>query len=453
MLENIKIKRRERDAVLQSLQAGLVPKIGLHLLQVGRKGEITALLKDIERIKDGGAAFRVVVGRFGSGKSFFLNLLRTVSVQQQMVVAQADFTMQRRLYATGGQARALYTELVKNLATRARPEGNALRSICESWISSVQHKIKSSGGDELDVEVQIESDLKQLQDFVGGFEFSRVMQHFYRGYCAHDENLQACAIRWIRGEYTTKTEARQDLEVRRIIDDESVYDSLKLLARFFVIAGYGGLFVNLDEMVVLSHRLPNSRARQNNYEAVLSILNDCLQGNAEHIGFVLSATDECLEDERRGLFSYEALRTRLAESDFVKQGLVDLSGPVIRLQTLTPEELLVLLQKVTLVHANGQTGSMLLTIKDLAIVLEQANSKLGADFFKTPRDIVRSVVQLLNIIEQNPGHDWKSSIEDSGQIFQKPKPTSVEEQIAVGGEALTSFEDQDDDEDLSTFRL
>lgn len=450
MLENLKIKRRERDAVLQSLQAGLVPKIGLHLLQVGRKAEISALLKDLERIKEGGAAFRIVVGRFGSGKSFFLNLLRSVAVQQQMVVAQADFTMQRRLYSTGGEARALYTELINNLATRARPEGNALRAICESWISSVQHEIKTTGGNEEQVEARIIADLKPLQDFVGGFEFSEVMAAFYRGYCSHDEVLQANAIRWIRAEYTTKTEARQDLGVRRIIDDESIYDSLKLLAKFFVKAGYGGLVVNLDEMVVLSHRLPNSRARQNNYEALLTILNDCLQGNAEHIGFVYSATDECLEDQRRGLFSYEALRTRLAESDFVKQGLVDLSGPVIRLQSLTPEELLVLLQKVTLIHAGGVATETKLSLDDLVSLLQHANKQLGADFFRTPRDVVRSVVQLLNVIEHNPGYDWRASLKGDRDIFKKQQPSSVEEEVAVG---ILDKETDAGADDLTSFRL
>lgn len=272
------IKRRERDAILQSLQAGLVPRMGLHLLQVGRKDEVAALLQDLERIEGGSAAFRIVVGRFGSGKSFFLNLVRTIALQKRLVVAQADITMERRIRSTNGEARALYAELIRNLATKAKPEGGALRNLCEGWISSVSYTVTQAGGGEEDVKRRIHEDLKSLQDFVGGFAFSEVMTKYYEGFTKGDETLQANALRWLRGEYTTKTEAREEMGVRQIIDDENYYDALKLMGAFCVKAGYGGLLVGLDEMVVLSHRLPSTRARQANYEALLSIINDCFQG-------------------------------------------------------------------------------------------------------------------------------------------------------------------------------
>lgn len=308
----VAIKRRERDAVLQSLQAGLVPKQGLHLIQVGRKAEVSALLQDLERLCDEGASFRIVVGRFGSGKSFFLNLVRNVAFQKKLVVAQADFSMERRLYASGGEARGLYSELMRNLATKAQPDGAALPSVLSAWISQVQYGVLNGGGTTDDVERRLGDDLRSLQDHVGGFEFAEVVRAFYRGHVEKDDALQAAALRWLRGEYTTKTEARADLGVRRIIDDESFYDALKLMAAFVRKAGFGGLLVNLDEMVVLSHRLPSSRARQANYEALLTLLNDSFQGNSRGLGFIFAGTDECLEDKRRGLFSYEALRSRLA---------------------------------------------------------------------------------------------------------------------------------------------
>jgi hypothetical protein len=441
------IKRRERDAVLQSLQAGLVPKLGLHLIQVGRKQEVAALLSDLERIEQAGAAFRIVVGRFGSGKSFFVNLLRSLALQRRLVVAQADFTMERRIHATQGQARALWSELMRNLATKGKPEGGALRNLCENWISNLHHEITQAGGTPDDVKKRILTDLRGLQDHVGGFEFAEVLTRYYEGYIDHNDGLQAAALRWLRGEYTTKTEAREALGVRRIIDDESFYDSLKLMAAFCRLAGHAGLLIGLDEMVVLSHRLPSSRARQSNYEAILTILNDCLQGSVVGLGFVLAGTDECIEDKRRGLFSYEALRTRLAENRFAGDGAVDFSGPVIRLANLTAEDLFVLLRNIRHVHAGGDPKKYLVPDDALVAVLQKANETLGAEFYKTPRDVVRSFVGLLSVVEQNPGKNWQEFL--GANFMQKPaSATSVEEEVARG-----VVSDDEPDSDLSAFKL
>lgn len=449
MNPQLTIKRRERDAVLQSLQAGLVPKQGLHLIQVGRKAEVSAVLQDLDRIVEEGASFRIVVGRFGSGKSFFLNLVRNLAFQKKLVVAQADFSMERRLYATGGQARSLYSELMRNIATKAQPDGGALPSIVSAWVSHVQHVVMTSGGTAADVDAKLGDDLRDLQANVGGFEFAEVARTFYRGYSEKNDTLQAAALKWLRGEYTTKTDARAELGIRRIIDDESFYDSLKLMAAFVRKAGFSGLLVNLDEMVVLSHRLPNSRARQANYEALLTLLNDCFQGSTRGLGFVFAGTDECLEDKRRGLFSYEALRSRLAENTLARQqGLVDLSGPVIRLQPLTPEDLFVLLKNIAFVHAGGDPDKIAVPDEGIVAVLRTANEKLGADYFKTPRDIVRSFVGLLNLLDQNRDKSWRDLL--GGDVFQNPKiAMSAEEEFARG--ALPTADEADDD--LTSFKL
>jgi hypothetical protein len=443
----IEIKRRERDAILQSLQAGLVPRLGLHLIQVGRKQEVEAMLADLERIEQGGAAFRIVVGRFGSGKSFFMNLVRNLALQKRMVVVQADMSMERRLQASGGEARALYSELVRNLATKNKPDGGALRNLCEGWISTLQYEVTQSGGAEEDVKKRIFEDLKSLQDHVGGFEFTEVLAKYYEGYISGNDALQGAALRWLRAEYTTKTEARQDLGVRRIIDDENFYDSLKLLAAFSIKAGHAGVLVNIDEMVVLSHRLPSARARQTNYESLLTILNDCLQGNVRGLGFMMAGTDECLEDKRRGLYSYEALRSRLAENRLTGDGVVDFSGPVVRLQNLAPEELLVLLQNVRNVHAYGDPTKYIVPDDALVAVLKKASETLGAQYYKTPRDIVRSFVGLLNVLEQNPNRKWQEFL---NQDLVKPaeKPLSVEEEIAREAPAVA-----DGKEELASFKL
>jgi hypothetical protein len=443
------IKRRERDAVLQSLQAGLVPKQGLHLIQVGRKSEVSALLQDLDRVHDEGASFRIVVGRFGSGKSFFLNLVRNLAFQKTLVVAQADFSMERRLYASGGQARALYSELMRNVATKAQPEGGALPSVLTSWVSKVQHAVMSSGGTTEDVDRKLAEDLRDLQSHVGGFEFAEVVRAFYRGFVEKNDSLQAAALKWLRGEYTTKTDARAELGIRRIIDDDSFYDSLKLMAAFVRKAGYGGLLINLDEMVVLSHRLPNSRARQANYEALLTLLNDSFQGSTRGLGFVFAGTDECLEDKRRGLFSYEALRSRLAENSLARQqGLVDLSGPVIRLQPLTPEDLFVLLKNIGFVHASGDPAKILVPDEGIVAILRTANERLGAEYFKTPRDVVRSFVGLLNLLDQNPDKTWRDLL--GSDVFQNPQVAmSTEEEFARG--AAPAPDDADDD--LAAFKV
>ena len=441
------IKRRERDAILQSLQAGLVPRLGLHLLQVGRKDEVAALLKDLERIEQGGAAFRIVVGRFGSGKSFFLNLVRTIALQKRLIVAQADFTMERRIRSTGGEARALYSELMRNIATKAKPDGGALRNLCEGWISDVHHKVTSAGGTEDEVKRRIVEDLRGLQEHVGGFAFAEVLGKYYEGHGSGNETLQGNALRWLRGEYATKTEARQDLGVRDIIEDENFYDSLKLMGAFCAKAGFGGLLVGLDELVVLSHRLPNTRVRQANYEALLSIINDCYQGGAANLGFVLAGTDECLEDKRRGLHSYEALRSRLVENSFAGEDVRDLSGPVVRLQNLTAEDLFVLLRNIRHVHASGDAAKYLVPDDALVSVLQRANETLGAEYFKTPRDVVRSFVGLLNVLEQHPGKTWQELV-GANFIKKADAPASVEEEIALGVAAPA-----DDDGDLQTFKL
>jgi len=437
------IKRRERDAVLQALQAGLVPQQGLHLIQVGRLGEVSAILQDIDRIAENGASFRICVGRFGSGKSFFLALVRTLALQKKLVVAQADFTMERRLWASNGEARALYTELMRNLATKAQPEGGALASILSGWISKVQHEVMTAGGNADAVGQKITTDLRDLQDYVGGFEFAEVVRAFYRGHIEKNDTLQDAALRWLRAEFTTKTEAREALGVRRIIEDETVYDSFKLMAAFCRKAGYSGLLVSLDEMVVLSHRIPNSRSRQANYEALLTILNDCVQGSAKGLGFLFAGTDECLEDKRRGLFSYEALRSRLAENALAKQhGLVDLSGPVIRLQALTPEDLFVLLRNIALVHANGDAAKVAVPDEGIVATLQKANETLGAEFFRTPRDVVRSFIHLLKLLEQNPGKTWQDIL-GMGILKKAAQPMSTEEALAAG--TMTAPADVDDD--------
>lgn len=452
-----KITERERSAILSSLAAGVVPSIGLHHIQVGRKDEVHALLSDLRRIEEGGAALRFVVGRYGAGKSFFLNLLKTVALERKFVVTRADITTERRLHGTGGQARGLFSELMRNLATRGRPEGGALANLVERWIADHAHEVRTAGGTDDDVKSAMIEMCKPLQGYVSGYDFATVLQQYYRGFVEHNEALQQAAIRWLRAEFTTKTEARQALGVRTIIDDGALYDYLKLMAAFVRIAGYAGLLVCIDELVVLSHRLNNRVARNNNYEALLQILNDALQGSVQGLGFLFAATEDCVFDKRRGLFSYEALASRLAPNRFAGAQLADLTGPMLTLSNLTPEDCFVLLHNVRRVHAHGdETGS---TLPDEAIVkyLEDCQRRMGAAYFQTPRDTVKDFVGLLNVLEQNPKarwHDLLGQIKTSDVPTQDPSVAAAADDEDDGDPSQASTPPMDRrDDDLESFKL
>lgn len=434
---SLRITERDRTAILSSLGAGVVPRVGLQHIQVGRKPEIEAMLGDLKKVEANAATVRFVVGRFGAGKSFFLSLIQTVALERKFVVARADITTDRRLHSSGGQAQALYAELMKNLATRGKPDGGALGNLVERWIGDLSHSVLQAGGTEADVQVKLQELCGPLQEFVSGYDFVKVLGEYYRGYREHDPARQAAAVRWLRAEYATKTEARGDLGVRAIIDDDSMYDYLKLFAKFVRLAGYAGLLVCLDELVVLSHRLNNKIARNNNYEAVLRILNDCLQGNVEGLGFIFAATEDCLEDKRRGLFSYEALASRLANNRFAQDGRVDISGPVLKLANLTPEDCLVLLHNIRRVHS----PTPIMPDEGIEAYLRHCQDRMGAAYFQTPRDTIKDFIGLLNVLQQNPGSDWRALI---GQI-------STQASSVVDPSEAAAMPDADDE--LASFRL
>lgn len=443
------IKPREKDAILQSLRAGVVPRVGIRHIQVGRKDEVAAILSDLERLEAGGATVRFVIGRFGAGKSFFLSLGRTVALEKKFVVVSADITPDRRLYATGGHARTLYAEMMRNLSTRSKPDGGALPSVVERWVSDVDHEVRSTGGGDQDVVRAIQERLKPLQELVSGHDFAVVIGKYFEGFQSHNDALMASALRWLRAEYATKTEARQDLGVRSVIDDQNIYEYLKLMAAFVRMAGYAGLLVSLDEMGVLSHRLNNTQARNANYEVILRIVNDCLQGHVEGLGFLFGGTDAFLEDRRRGLQSYEALATRLADNMFARDGLKDFTGPVLRLPNLSPEDLFVLLHNIRHVFAAGDAGKYLIDEAGIKAFMGHCANTLGADYFRTPRDAVKAYVGLLSVLEQNPSANWRDLL-DGTRIEVSVDPESLP--VNEGDEATEMVGNRGDD-DLATFRL
>ncbi len=402
-----KIRLKERDAIIQSLRAGVTPKVGIQHIQVGRINEIKALYQDIERIIDGGAAFRLIIGDYGSGKTFFLSVIRAIALERKLVTINADLSPDRRIHASGGQARNLYAELMRNLSTRNKPDGNALSSVVERFITEARKEADQKG---IDVTAVIRNRLSFMSDLVGGYDFSKVIECYWLGHENEDAPLKTNAIRWLRAEYTTKTEAKKDLGVRTIINDASFYDSLKLLSLFVRQAGYTGLLVNLDEMVNI-YKLNSTQARTSNYEQILRILNDCLQGSAEYLGFFLGGTPEFLLDPRKGLYSYEALQSRLAENMFAKRsGVIDYSSPALHLPSLTPEELYILLKNLRHVFAEGDPKKYLLPDEALKAFLSHCNEKIGETYFRTPRHTIKAFLDMLALLEQDPTSDWSQHL-------------------------------------------
>jgi hypothetical protein len=428
------IRPRERDAVLQSLRAGVVPRIGQHLIQVGRVHELRALIEDIDRIADGGSTFRLVIGEYGAGKTFFLNLVRSIALEKKLVTMNSDLNPDRRLHASGGQARSLYAELTRNMATRTKPEGGALPGVLEKFIAQAKSESEQTG---VSTDQIIRQNTQQLAELVNGYDFADVVLAYWRGFEENNEQLCSDAVRWLRGEFSTRTDARAALGVRTIIDDASVYDQLKLLARFVRLAGYNGLFVCLDEMVNL-YKLANTQARASNYEQILRILNDSLQGSTEGLGFVLGGTPEFLFDTRRGLYSYPALQSRLGQNTFARDGLADFSGPVLQLAALSPEDFQILLEKLRYVYAAGDPAKYLLPDEAIPAFMQHCSRRLGDNYFRTPRTTITSFIDLLTILDQNPQVQWINLIE------------GLAVQPDTGGEADKEVEP---DDEFTTFKL
>lgn len=407
-----RVPKRVAAVILNSLKGGVVPRIGLPYITVGREVEIQALLTDLALISDGGASFRFLVGRYGAGKSFLLQTIRTHAMGEGFVVADADLSPERRLQGGQGQGLATYRELIRNLSTKTRPEGGALTLILDKWVANIQaeEEAATAGGP---AGTGLREQFANLEEMVHGFEFTRVLG-MYRAACAQgDDEMKSRAVKWLRGEYRTKTEARAELGISTIIDDDSWYDYIKLFARFLTGAGYRGMLVLIDELVNL-YKIPNAITRQYNYEKILQMYNDTLQGKAQHLGIIMGGTPTSIEDRRRGVFSYEALRSRLTQGRFAREGMRDMLAPIIRLQPLTYEELLVLIEKLAQIHAGyfGYEGD--LDEEDLADFLKIEFGRVGADTHLTPREVIRDFIELLDIMCQNPDVTLKNLLNGEG---------------------------------------
>ena len=427
-----KVPRRISQTVLNSLKGGVVPRIGLPYITVGRKNEIEALLHDVEIITEGGASFRFIVGRYGSGKSFLLQTIRNYVMDRGFIVADADLSPERRLQGTHGQGLATYRELIGNLATKTKPEGGALTLVLDRWISAVQAQaVQETGctpGDPIltkAVDQKIYAVTSAVSELVHGFEFAKLLSMYYHAYVDGQDETKQKVARWFRAEYTLKREAKEELGINIIITDDDWYDYLKLFAVFFRLAGYAGMMIMIDELVNL-YKIPNSITRQYNYEKLLTMYNDTLQGKARYLGLIMGATPQALEDKRRGIYSYEALRSRLAEGKFSRPGARDLLAPVIRLEPLTPEEMLVLCEKLSDMHAGLYGYERRIGDQDLADFIRVEYGRIGADQNITPREVIRDFIEVLDLMYQDPALTVKALL--GSEEFSYAKSEAVSDQ-------------------------
>ena len=425
------IPKRIANVVMNALKGGVVPRVGLEYITVGRTQEINALLHDIDIIADGGATFRFIVGRYGSGKSFLLQTIRNYATAKGFVVVDADLSPERRFSGTKGQGLATYRELIRNMSVKSKPDGGALPLILERWISGVQAEVAQEiavGTPEFNekVEGRIYAVTGELEGMINGFEFAKAIIAYWRAYQSADQEMKSNVLKWFRGEFTSKREAKEILDINWIVTDETWYDFLKIFAAFMVGAGYQGILVMVDELVNI-YKIPHSVSRQNNYEKLLTMYNDTLQGKAKHIGFLMCCTPQCIEDRYRGIFSYEALRSRLAQGHFATEEVRDLSAPIIRLQMLSQEEVYILVEKLRDIHALLFQYEPTLTHEDLVYFLEVEYNRVGTESHITPREIIRDFIELVGIIHQNPQMSVAEILGNNS--FQMAKGGLSEEEI------------------------
>ena len=423
-----RVPKRVSAVILNSLKGGVVPRIGLPYITVGREVEIRALLTDLSLIADGGASFRFLVGRYGAGKSFLLQTIRTHAMGEGFVVADADLSPERRLQGGQGQGLATYRELIRNISTKTRPEGGALNLILDRWVASCADVDESA----------VNAQLAPLEEMVHGFDFTRMLRRYRAAVSEDDEEAMSRVTKWIRGEYRTKSEARAELGSSTIISDDDWYDYVKLIARFLVCSGYKGMLVLIDELVNL-YKIPNAITRQYNYEKILTMYNDTLQGKAQYLGMIMGGTPTSIEDRRRGVFSYEALRSRLAQGRFAREDLKDMLAPIIRLQPLTYEELLVLIEKLMQIHAGYFGWTPTLTENDLVDFLKIEFGRVGADTHLTPREVIRDFIELLDILCQNPDANVAELLQSVGGDALAPAAATGDTDTAGGDRNFAEF--------------
>ena len=428
----VKIPKRILNTLLSSLAAGVVPRIGAPYIAIGRQEEINSLLDNLDTVADGGAFCRFLIGRYGSGKSFLIQLIRGYALERGFICADADLSPERRLTGGSGAGLATYKELMINMATKAAPDGGALATVLSRHFTKLKTDLVAEGilPDSPDFEKELKKKvyvtLAELEGDVGGFDFAGVLGEYYTASIHDDNEKKSACLRWLRGEFSTKPEARAALGfgVSTIIDDDNWYNYVKLFSSLSVKLGYSGLILFVDECVNL-YKIPNRISREANYEKLLAIFNDTLQGKAKSLGVIFGGTPQFLEDTRRGLFSYDALKSRLTDSRYSEMGYQNLASPVIRLRRLSDNELLALTKRLSKLYMQKEgTDIPLVTDAEIESFIRTSTARAGADEMITPREIIRDFLTLLNILRDNPTATFDELVKS---VTAASKPASTAE--------------------------
>ena len=404
------IKPKEATEIINSLLSGTVPRIGIQHIAVGRDEEIQAIIRTLDDVRNGHNAMKFWIGEFGSGKSFMLHLMKVVALKQKFVVSQVDFSPEIRLYATDGKSLALYKNLMDNISIQTKPDGGALPTLIEKWLDQVISKTAEEQGVSME-EIQnplynslVEQKLLKVINGItetDSFDFGYVIKRYYDGYVTNNDDLKKNALRWLKGEYLNKTAARIDLGVRGIVNDQNWYNMIKNLCRLFVSIGYSGFLLNLDEAINL-YKIPNTMVREKNYEKILTIYNDCYQGNCGSMFFNFAGTNEFLENRRRGLYSYEALKSRIESNKYAVHGIKDFAQPVIKIEPIDNTSIFILLNNLKTIFDYHYDIQMDVSDENIRSYMENIYRKPGAEEFLMPREVIRDFLNILSVLRQNP---------------------------------------------------
>lgn len=406
----IDISPREAASIIDALTAGVVPNSGIRSIVVGRDKEVSAIVESLKNVADGQNVMKFWIGEFGSGKSFMFHLMKAIALKMKFVVASADFNPDIRVYSNDGKSVALYRQLMNNLSIQTKPDGGALTILLEKWIGNIVTEVSSENKispSELQlpennylVEVKISQIINSMTD-AGGFDIGLVISRYFQGYIKGNDQLRRNALKWLQGEYVSKIEARQALGVHEIVNDQNYFDILCCLSKLFVSMGYAGFLINMDEAINL-YKIPLSPMREKNYEKLLSFYNYCYQGNGKNMFINVAGTKDFLYNERRGLYSYEALRTRLMPNKYTSKSVIDFSQPVIVIEPIGMEDILILLNNLRDIFNLRHNSNLEITDEQVVMFMEELYNRPGASEFLLPRDVIRDFLNILSTLRQNP---------------------------------------------------
>lgn len=437
-----RINPKEASTIIKSLEAGVVPDIGLGHLLVGRKAEVDELIKILSHIEDGDSDLRFWVGDFGSGKSFMLKTIENLALSKNFVVSTIDLNPSRRFYATDRKAVNLYSTVLENIRTKNLRSGNVIESIIEQWISTIFKNLSDEKGYDLkelmagfyrDEVIGIILETLSRFEAVGlSYELGQAISKYYEGFITGDRILKLKAIRWIRGDITTKTEAKKELGINEIINDDNYFEAIKNLAELFREIGYQGFVINFDEAVNL-YKLPHSTTRQRNYEKILNIYNECKSNLAKGLFINLAATRKTVFDESRGLASYGALKGRLGTEASMDSDFINTNKTVLGLKVLSDEEIYTLLENLVSIYNIHYKTKIDFTSDQIVTYMEGQLNRPGADEFLTPRAVIKDFIEILDIKRQNPDAEISDLLREKfGKLTPVNKdPDNLDDEIEI----------------------